>query len=75
MRCYAAETQRSALRVNLLDPGPVATELRRRAYPGEDPAKLPAPDDVTEPFVALSEASCEEHGARIGPASGAPASN
>ena len=58
----------SALRVNLLDPGPVATELRRRAYPGEDPGKLPAPDAVTDPFVALAEASCTEHGARIGPA-------
>ena len=73
VRCYAAETRRSALRVNLLDPGPVATELRRRAYPGEDPGKLPAPDTVTEPFIALAEASCEEHGARIGPAPGAPA--
>ena len=72
VRCYAAETRRSALRVNLLDPGPVATELRRRAYPGEDASKLPAPDDVTEPFVSLAEASCQEHGVRIGPASGAP---
>ena len=68
VRCYAAEVRRSTLRVNLLDPGPVATELRRRAYPGEDPSKLPTPDAVTDPFVALAEASCTEHGARIGPA-------
>ena len=67
MRCYAAEVRRSPLRVNLLDPGPVATELRRRAYPGEDASKLPAPDAVTEPFVALAEAACTEHGVRIGP--------
>ena len=67
VRCYAAEVRRSPLRVNLLDPGPVATELRRRAYPGEDASKLPAPDAVTEPFVALAEAACAEHGARIGP--------
>ena len=67
VRCYAAEARRSALRVNLLDPGPVATALRRRAYPGEDPAALPAPDAVTEPFVALAEAACTQHGARIGP--------
>ena len=40
--------------------------------PARTPSRLPAPDDVTEPFVALAEASCEEHGARIGPASGAP---
>ena len=67
-RCYAAEVRRSRLRVNLLDPGPVATELRRRAYPGEDQSSLPAPDAVTEPFVALAEEKCTEHGARIGPA-------
>ena len=66
-RCYAAEVRRSPLRVNLLDPGPVATELRRRAYPGEDASRLPVPDAVTEPFVALAEAACTEHGARIGP--------
>ena len=68
VRCYAAETRRSALRVNLLDPGPVATALRRRAYPGEDPSRLPAPDAVTEAFVALAEESCAMHGERIGPA-------
>ena len=68
VRCYAAETRRSALRVNLLDPGPVATALRRQAYPGEDPRALPAPDAVTEPFVALAEVSSEAHGKRIGPA-------
>ena len=68
VRCYAAETRRSALRVNLLDPGPVATALRRRAYPGEDPSGLPAPDTVTEAFVALAEDSCTMHGERVGPA-------
>lgn len=67
VRCYAAEVRRSRLRVNLLDPGPVATELRRRAYPGEDPSALPPPDAVTEPFVALAAESCTEHGACIGP--------
>ena len=67
IRCYAAEARRSRLRINLLDPGPVATELRRSAYPGEDPGKLPAPDAVTEPFVALAEESCTRHGERIGP--------
>ena len=68
VRCYAAETRRSTLRVNLLDPGPVATALRRRAYPGEDPSRLPAPDAVTEAFVALAEESCTMHGERVGPA-------
>ena len=66
VRCYAAELRRTDLRVNLLDPGPVATALRRQAYPGEDASTLPAPDAVTDSFVALAEASSERHGARIG---------
>jgi len=60
--CYAAEVRRTPLRVNLVDTGPLRTRLRARAYPGEDPAALPSPDDVTEPFVALAEAACRTHG-------------
>ena len=60
--CYAAEVQRTPLRVNLVDPGPLRTRLRARAYPGEDPKTAPAPEEVTEPFVALAEAACTTHG-------------
>lgn len=67
VRCYAAEVRRSALRVTLLDPGPVATALRARAYPGEEQSTLPAPDAITEAFVGLAEASSERHGVRVGP--------
>lgn len=59
---YAAETSRTRLRVNLVDPGPLRTRLRAIAYPGEDPEKLAAPDAVTEAFVELAEAACERHG-------------
>lgn len=60
--CYAAEVKRTSLRVNLVDPGPLRTRLRARAYPGEDPARLRHPDDVTAPFVALAEDACASHG-------------
>jgi NAD(P)-dependent dehydrogenase (short-subunit alcohol dehydrogenase family) len=59
---YAAEVARTALRVNLVDPGAVRTALRARAFPGEDPATLPHPDDITEVFVELAEAACARHG-------------
>jgi NAD(P)-dependent dehydrogenase (short-subunit alcohol dehydrogenase family) len=62
---YAAETRRMALRVNLIDPGPLATRLRAQAYPGEDPKKLPEPASVTEAFVALAEAGCTRHGTLV----------
>jgi NAD(P)-dependent dehydrogenase (short-subunit alcohol dehydrogenase family) len=62
---YAAETARTALRVNLIDPGPLRTRLRASAYPGEDPLKLPEPTAVTEAFVALAETACTRHGCLI----------
>jgi NAD(P)-dependent dehydrogenase (short-subunit alcohol dehydrogenase family) len=60
--CYAGETAKSDLRVNILDPGVVRTDMRATAFPGEDPATLPAPDTITETFVALAEAACTRHG-------------
>jgi NAD(P)-dependent dehydrogenase (short-subunit alcohol dehydrogenase family) len=66
VRMYAAEIPpTSNLRVNLVDPGRVGTALRARAYPGEKREKLPRPDDVTEPFVRLAEAGCDEQGALV----------
>jgi NAD(P)-dependent dehydrogenase (short-subunit alcohol dehydrogenase family) len=41
------------LRVNLFDPGPVATRLRLAAFPGEDPAALPRPEAVAPQLAAL----------------------
>jgi hypothetical protein len=32
------------------------------AYPGEDPATLPNPDDAVGPFVELAAASSTRHG-------------
>ncbi len=63
---YAAEVVKSPVRVNLLNPGPVRTAMRARAFPGEDPSSLPAPDDVTEAFVALAEEGCTRHGEVVG---------
>jgi NAD(P)-dependent dehydrogenase (short-subunit alcohol dehydrogenase family) len=53
-RTYAAELAKTAVRVHVIDPGPTRTALRAKAFPGEDPARLAAPDDVTEAFVRLA---------------------
>ncbi len=58
---YAAEVTKTPLRVNLIDPGPVRTAMRARAYPGEDPNPLPPPEAITETFVELAEAACRRH--------------
>lgn len=54
---YAAEMQSTQVRVNLLDPGAVATRMRAQAFPLEDPATLPQPESVTEWVLRL----CEEN--------------
>lgn len=62
VKTYAGEVAKSPLRVNLLDPGVVRTVLRAAAFPGEDPNQHPAPESVTDAFVALAEAACTRHG-------------
>jgi len=50
---WAQEVATTALRVNLFDPGPVATRMRLRAFPGEDRGGLPGPEDVAPALAAL----------------------
>jgi NAD(P)-dependent dehydrogenase (short-subunit alcohol dehydrogenase family) len=59
---YAAETRRARLRVNLVDPGPLRTRLRARAYPGEAKDKVPLPETRTDAFVELADPGCIRHG-------------
>lgn len=54
LETYAAEVERlSPLRVAIVDPGATRTEMRARAYPGEDPMTLKTPDVVADRLVAL----------------------
>lgn len=54
MQILAEETENgTGIRANSLDPGPVLTRMRRQAYPGEDPGKLPKPEDLMAPFLYL----------------------
>lgn len=65
VRVYADETERSSVRVNLVDPGPLRTRLRARAFPGENPERLPLPETVTDLFVTLAEPGCTSHATRM----------
>jgi len=65
VRVYADETARTNLRVNLVDPGRLRTRLRAKAYPGEKPESVPAPESAVDAFVALAEAGCTRHGELI----------
>ena len=54
MQVLADETSTTTnIRVNSVNPGKVRTPLRAQAYPGEDPATVPAPEDVIAPYLYL----------------------
>lgn len=59
---YAAECERTAIRVNLVNPGATRTAMRAQAVPGEDPASLPTPQDVAGLFVELASEHETRHG-------------
>ena len=65
---YAAEVERlSPLRVAIIDPGATRTEMRARAYPGEDPQTVKAPEVVADRLVELLVQGFEGlHRERIG---------
>lgn len=62
VKSYAGELKQTNVNVNLIDPGPVATALRAKAYPGEDKGKLRLPEDITEAFVDLAESGSAVNG-------------
>jgi NAD(P)-dependent dehydrogenase (short-subunit alcohol dehydrogenase family) len=43
----------TGIRVATIDPGATATEMRARAFPGEDPATLKSPEVVADAIVNL----------------------
>jgi NAD(P)-dependent dehydrogenase (short-subunit alcohol dehydrogenase family) len=68
-KTYANETSATPIRVNLVDPGAMATRMRAEAYPGEDQATLPPPEAVTDIFVKLAMAENELTGEIVAPSS------
>jgi NAD(P)-dependent dehydrogenase (short-subunit alcohol dehydrogenase family) len=51
---YSQEVENiSKVRVAIVDPGATRTQMRARAYPGEDPATVKAPEVVGERIAAL----------------------
>ena len=54
MQVLAAEVETNTfIRVNSIDPGAVRTQLRAHAYPGQNPASLPAPEDIMPLYLYL----------------------
>lgn len=59
---YAAETAYSPLKVNILNPGVVRTEMRAEAFPAEDALSLPLPETITQRFIELALPAWDKSG-------------
>jgi NAD(P)-dependent dehydrogenase (short-subunit alcohol dehydrogenase family) len=49
----ADELENTPIRVNVINPGGTRTKMRTRAYPAENAAELPTPDNVAPPYLYL----------------------
>ena len=62
VRTYAAETVSTKVRAMLLNPGPLRTNMRRTAMPGEDPMTLRTPEDLAPHILRLASPDWTETG-------------
>jgi len=62
---YAAELEVTPIKANLFNPGPTRTSMRAKAFPGEDPMTLPAPEDIAPRIVAMMQPSFTQNGAWV----------
>ena len=54
MQTWADELEANTpIRVNSINPGATRTSMRARAYPGEDPNRLPKPDEILAAYLYL----------------------
>lgn len=63
--CYAAELNITPIKANLFNPGPTRTATRQKAFPGEDPATLPAPEEVAPAIADMLEPGYTQNGAWV----------
>jgi NAD(P)-dependent dehydrogenase (short-subunit alcohol dehydrogenase family) len=64
-RVWAGETEKTNLRINMINPGGTATGMRASALPGEDQGLLPQPADIAPAFLTLLSPDCSDHGKRF----------
>ena len=64
-RSWAAELENTPVRANLINPGATRTQMRAKAFPGEDPMTLPAPDELVPLFLELASPLCLRNGETV----------
>ncbi|VAW62693.1 FIG00553873: hypothetical protein [hydrothermal vent metagenome] len=59
------DTESGPVRVNAINPGAVRTQMRVKAFPGENPDTLPSADDVMSAYLYLMSDDCTETGQTV----------
>ncbi|MGI9475590.1 MAG: SDR family NAD(P)-dependent oxidoreductase [Hyphomicrobiaceae bacterium] len=62
VKTYAHEIANTNVRANIINPGPVRTEMRQQAFPGEDPMTLRTPEEIAEQFLNLINPASDDNG-------------
>jgi NAD(P)-dependent dehydrogenase (short-subunit alcohol dehydrogenase family) len=62
---YAEERRSTAIRANLLDPGPVATRMRAKAMPGEDPETITQPEETASLIADMASPAWDKTGETV----------
>ncbi len=61
-KTWSQELASTPARVNIVNPGPIRTGMRAKAFPGEDPDTLKAPEDIAPLFLKLASPDWERSG-------------
>jgi NAD(P)-dependent dehydrogenase (short-subunit alcohol dehydrogenase family) len=62
VKTWAHENTNTSLRANLINPGAMRTQMRAKAFPGEDPNSLPAPEELVPLILELASPVCQLNG-------------
>ena len=62
VKTWSHEIETTNVRANLINPGATRTNMRAKAFPGEDPMSLPAPEDMVPLFLELAAPQCTMNG-------------
>lgn len=62
VKTYAHEVETTPIRVNIINPGPIRTAMRAKAFPGEDPMTLATPEEIAPLFLELADAAQTANG-------------
>ncbi len=62
VKTWSAECEKTDMRINMLNTGPMRTAMRAQAMPGEDPDTIAHPSAIAESLMALVSAELIQNG-------------